>query len=110
MLFAPGAFAKETKAAEKFNHKTIELRLALRDLWTGHIFWVRNVVLMTKFGDANGAKVADDMAVKNARAIADAIIPFYGKEAGDKLFTLLAGHYGAVKEYMTATFAGDAAA
>ncbi len=109
VLSAPGAFAKEKKAAEKFDHKTVGLQLALRDLWAGHIFWVRNVVVMTKFGDASGAKAAEDMVVKNARAIADAIIPIYGKEAGDKLFTLLAGHYGAIKEYMTATFGNDAA-
>ncbi len=68
------------------------------------------MVLLTKLGDADGAKAAEDMVVKNARAIADAVIPLYGKEAGDKLFTLLAGHYGAIKEYMTAAFAGDAAA
>ena len=44
------------------------------------------------------------------RAIADAIIPFYGKPAADKLFGLLAGHYGAVKEYMIASYAADTAA
>ncbi len=38
VLSAPGAFAKEKKAAEKFDHKTVELQLAMRDLWAGHIF------------------------------------------------------------------------
>lgn len=31
----------------------------------------------------------------------------YGKEAGDKFFPLLAGHYGAVKEYLNADIAGN---
>jgi hypothetical protein len=34
-------------------------------------------------------------------------VPFYGKEASDKLFELLAGHYGAIKKYLNAEFAND---
>lgn len=108
VLAAPYSFAKEKKGDVKFNHKTVELQLALRDLWVGHIFWVRNVVLATKYSDADAAKVAEDKVVENAKAIGEAIVPIYGKEAGDKLFGLLAGHYGAVKDYMTAAFAGNA--
>jgi hypothetical protein len=108
VLATPYSFAKEKKGDVKFNHKTVELQLALRDLWVGHIFWVRNVVLATKYNDADAAKVAEDKVVENAKAIGDAIASIYGKEAGDKLFGLLAGHYGAVKDYMTAAFAGNA--
>ncbi len=85
----------------------MELRSALRDLWIGHIFWVRNVVLMTKFGDTAAAKIAEDQVVQDAKDIANSIVPYYGKDAGEKLFTLLAGHYGAIKEYMTADFADN---
>jgi hypothetical protein len=89
--------------------KVDELKPALRDLWLGHIFWVRNVALATRYGNDEGAKVAEGKAVQNAKDIAASITPYYGKEASDKLFTLLAGHYGAVKEYMTAAYAGDKA-
>jgi hypothetical protein len=85
----------------------VGLRQALRDLWIGHIFWVRNVVLTTKNGDKEAAKVAEEQVVQNAKDIANSIAPYYGKEASDKLFTLLAGHYGAVKDYMNAVFAGN---
>ncbi len=94
-------------AAEKSSAKAAELRLAERDLWVGHIFWVRNVVLTTKLGDAAAAKAAEEQAVQNAKKIAEAVIPFYGKEAADKLFGLLAAHYGAIMEHMNAVFAGD---
>ncbi|MFP5211844.1 MAG: hypothetical protein ACLGPL_00550 [Acidobacteriota bacterium] len=47
--------------------------------------------------------------MENARKIADSIVPFYGKAAGDKLFGLLAEHFGAVKSYMTAAYAKDKA-
>ncbi len=110
LMTAASSIAKEKRPALRLTPKSVELKLALRDLWIGHIFWVRNVVLMTKLGENDGAKVAEDMAVKNARAIADSISPIYGKDAADKLFNLLAGHYGAIKDYMTATFSGDAAA
>ena len=101
------SLAKEKVKVMKETPKAVELREALRDLWQGHIFWVRNVVLATKLGDAEAAKVAEENVVKNARAIADSVIPFYGKDAADKLFGLLAGHYGAVKEYMTVSYSGD---
>ena len=99
------SLAKAKQGTGKMSPNRMELRLALRDLWVGHIFWVRNVVLMTKFGDTGAAKVAEDQVVQDAKDIANSIVPFYGRDAGDKLFNLLAGHYGAVKEYMTAAFA-----
>ncbi len=105
MLAASPAFAAEKKESMK----AVDLQLALRDLWVGHIFWVRNVVFATKEGDAEAAKVAEENVVQNAKDIAGAVASFYGKEAGDKLFGLLAGHYGAVKEYLTAAVAGDKA-
>ncbi len=109
LAFAPAhALAKEKKAAPaKLTAKAVDLKLALRDLWVGHIFWVRNVVVMTKMGDSEGAKVAEGKAVDNAKAIANAVAPFYGQKAADKLFDLLAGHYGAIKEYMSAAYAGN---
>jgi len=106
-LTSSPAFAKEMMMKE--SQKGVELRLALRDLWLGHIFWVRSVVYATKSGDTEAAKVAEENVVKNAKDIAGAVASFYGKDAGDKLFGLLAGHYGAIKEYMTTAFAGDMA-
>ncbi|GLI37871.1 hypothetical protein KI811_06395 [Geobacter hydrogenophilus] len=86
-----------------------DLQAGLRDLWIGHVFWVRNVALTTKYGDSTAAAIAEGKVVENAKAIAASIEPFYGKPASDKLFGLLAGHYGAVKAYMTASYAGDKA-
>ena len=87
--------------------KVAETGAALRDLWVGHIFWVRNVTIETLAGNRNAAAAAEKQVVANARQIADAIAPYYGKEASDKLFDLLAGHYGAVKDYLAATAAGS---
>ena len=91
------------------NAKVSQTAAALRDLWLGHIFWVRNVSLATLGKDDAAAKAAEQQAVANAQAIAAAIEPFYGAGAKERMFKLLAGHYGAVKAYLVATAAGDAA-
>ncbi len=84
-------------------------REALRDLWLGHIFSVREVVRAVADKDAALAKVAEGRAVENARSIAAAIEPFYGKPASQQLFDLLAGHYTAIKDHAGATTAGNTA-
>ena len=50
--------------------KAAELQMTLRDLWVGHIFWVRSVVFATFYGDTAAAKVAEENVVSNAREIA----------------------------------------
>src|SRR3954471_2146138 len=90
--------------------KVAATQVALRDLWTGHIFWVRNVSMATMSKDTAAAKAAEDQVVANAKQTAGAIEPFYGKAASDKLFTLLAGHWGAIKAHIDATAKGDAKA
>lgn len=82
---------------------TVQATMALRDLWVGHVFWVRGVVSETIAGNAAAAKAAEAQVVANAKLIAAAIEPFYGQAAADKLFSLLAGHYGAVKAYLDAS-------
>ena len=89
--------------------KLAETSAVMRDLWVGHIFWVRNVVVDTLAGNKNSAAAAEKEVVANAKQIAAAIEPYYAKAASDKLFELLAGHYGAVKEYLGASVAGSKA-
>jgi hypothetical protein len=100
--------AHETKTAPATN-KAIETKEALRDLWLGHVFWVRNVAVETLDGNTAAAAAAEAEVVVNAKQIAAAIEPFYGKAASDKLFQLLAHHYAAVKQYLDATVAGSSA-
>lgn len=103
-LSVPAHAGKEdhAHAATPASTKAAQTRDALRDLWVGHVFWVRNVAVETIAGNTAAAKAAEDQAVANAKQIAGAIEPFYGKAASDKLFGLLAGHYGAVKDYVVA--------
>jgi hypothetical protein len=90
--------------------KTFQTAAVLRDLWVGHIFWVRAEAVAVISKQDNAAKVAGQQAVENAQSIAATIEPFYGTVARDSFFKLLAGHYGAVKAYLVAAVAGDATA
>jgi hypothetical protein len=92
------------------NAKVAAGQAALRDLWLGHIFWAREVSRATMEKNTAEAKAAEEQVVANAKQIGAAIEPFYGKAAGDKLFNLLAGHWGAVKAHIEATAKGDAKA
>ncbi len=113
LALSSGCFADaqhgKTEATAVPGSKFVTTQAALRDLWVGHIFWVREVVRGIADNDASATEVAEGKAVENAKQIAAAIEPFYGKSASDQLFTLLAGHYTAIKSHASATVAGDSA-
>jgi hypothetical protein len=88
--------------------KVAETKAVLRDLWLGHILSIRNVAVATMDKNTAARTAAETGVVSNAEQIARSIEPFYGKAASDKLFTLLAGHYGAIRDHLDATVAGSA--
>src|SRR2546428_3788105 len=85
--------------------KVADLRMALRDLYINHVFWVRSLVLSTRLGETKAVSEADEYGLANAKAIGLSISPFYGQAAGEKFSSLFVGHYSAVKKYMSAAFA-----
>jgi len=99
-----GAHATARPAAST---KINETSAALRDLWVGHVFWVRNVAVSTLAGNQAAAATAEREVVANAKRIAGAIEPYYGTGASETMFGLLARHYGAIKEYLEATGRGS---
>lgn len=82
-------------------------KMALRDLWLGHVFWVRNVAIAKTSNNAAALAADEAQVVENARQIAGAIEPFYGAKAKEALFELLKGHYGAIRHYLDAVVAKD---
>jgi hypothetical protein len=89
--------------------KVAETKAALRDLWLGHILTIRNVAVATMDNNVAARAVAEQGVVANAEQIARSIEPFYGKAASEKLFTLLAEHYGAIRDHLDATAANNPA-
>lgn len=87
-----------------------QLHKAMRALWHGHIVTTRDYALATFAGDKAKATKAADAVVANAKEITAAVAGFYGKDAGDGLLKLLAGHWGAVKALTDSAHAKNAAA
>ncbi len=82
-----------------------DMQGVLRDQWSRHLFLIRNVVLGHATNDLRSRDFAEKAVVANAREIARTFRPFYREAASEQLFTLLAGHYSAVKAYSEATVA-----
>jgi hypothetical protein len=109
LVAASGLASAADAPGSPMSAKAVTTQAAERDLWLGHIFWVREVARGLAEKNQAAADFAEKQAVANAKGIAGSIEPFYGKAATDQLFKLLAGHYTAIKSHATATVAGDAA-
>ena len=103
-LLAP-AVSFATAAAEPDCTPVAETRMALRDLWVEHVFWIRSYILATHAGDTAQGEVAAAEVITNAKTLAGALTPYYGQAAADGLLDLLSGHWNAVRDYGSATFA-----
>jgi hypothetical protein len=101
------SYSTASPAAKPAESAAMTTRMALRDLWVEHIFWVRNYAVANQAGNAKQAAVAANEVVSDATRIANSIAPLYGQPAADQLFKLLAGHWGAIKHYSDATVAKD---
>jgi hypothetical protein len=99
--------AAQEPAKTTADSAALTTRLALRDLWVEHVFWVRNYVVANQDGQKKQAEAAATAVVSNAKAIANSIAPLYGQPAADQLLELLAGHWSAVKHYSDASVAKD---
>jgi hypothetical protein len=96
----------EPRAAGNANPASVaEMQQNLRDLWVGHIFWVRHVVSNIATNDPEERDAAEKEVVTNTKQIAHTMVPFYGEVASEKFYSLLEGNIGAVREYSEATVA-----
>ncbi len=103
LLFsAPCSYAKPKKTGITSPRKSLELKLDLRDQWVEHIFWIRNVIVTTRFGNTEAAMTAEDMVMKHQRTLADSMTAVYGKDRAEFFFDLLGVRFAAIKQYMTA--------
>jgi hypothetical protein len=84
-----------------------EMKQTLRDLWVGHIFWIRHVVSNIATNDPEERDAAEKEVVANTKQIASTMTPFYGEVASEKLYRLLDVNISAVREYSEATVAED---
>jgi hypothetical protein len=106
-------FAEPAHATAGMHQATAQaapkLHAALRGLWHGHLVATHDYALAVHAGNAANENKAADAVVANAKDIANAVAGFYGKDAGDGLLKLLAGHWGGVKAMTDSAKSGDTA-
>jgi len=93
---------------ERESAKATALHAAMRKLWEDHITWTR-VFIISAVGDLPDKAAATNRLLQNQVDIGNAIKPYYGDAAGNKLTTLLKEHITSAAEIVAAAKAGDKA-
>lgn len=90
------------------NDKQTAFQDAMRKLWEDHIIWTR-VFIISAVADLPDKAAATERLLQNQVDIGNAIKPYYGDAAGDKLTTLLKEHITTAAEVVAAAKANDKA-
>jgi hypothetical protein len=69
----------------------ISLKLAMRRLWAYHVIYTRTYII-SAIAALQDAQATAARLLRNQDEIGNAIVPFYGKAAGDQLASLLREH------------------
>jgi hypothetical protein len=85
----------------------LALRQNMRKLWEDHITWTR-LAIISLTTDAPDAKATVARLLENQADIGDAIKPYYGPAAGNRLTSLLREHIAIAAELIAAAGKGDA--
>lgn len=84
----------------------VELREAMRKLWSDHVIWTRDYIVAA-VGDRPEQQAAASRLLKNQDDIGAAVAGYYGKPAGDKLTALLKEHIMIAVDLIKAAKAND---
>jgi hypothetical protein len=88
-----------TEAAHAFQDE-------MRKLWEDHVTWTR-LAIVSVVDDLSDLEPTVARLMRNQSDIGDAIKPYYGELAGDRLTELLEGHIGGAVDLLGAAKAGD---
>ncbi|RXZ81966.1 glycosyltransferase [Paenibacillaceae bacterium] len=78
-------------AKECLHSPQVKLNQELRKLWSDHVIWTRNFIV-SDLADLEDKEKTLGRLLKNQQDIGNAIKPFYGEDAGNKLAGLLREH------------------
>jgi gas vesicle protein len=92
-------------SADDFNKK-LTLYQDMRKLWSEHVMWTREYVIATLDNKSETPQVAQRL-LKNQEDIGKAIVPYYGKAAGDQLGGLLKEHILVAVDLLDAAKSGN---
>jgi hypothetical protein len=78
----------------------------MRKLWTDHVTWTR-LFIISAAANLPDKDATTQRLLQNQTDIGNAIVPYYGKDAGDKLTSLLKEHILIAADRVGAAKAGD---
>jgi len=90
------------------NDKQSVFQDAMRKLWEDHITWTR-VFIISALADLPDKAAATERLLQNQVDLGNAIKPYYGDAAGDKLTALMKEHITTAAEVVAAAKANDKA-
>lgn len=88
--------------------KEVALREGMRQLWEDHIVWTRLAIISLTTGSPDTEATVGRL-LKNQADLGNAVKPFYGKAAGNKLTAELRRHILIAADLIAAAKAGDQA-
>src|SRR5919198_469513 len=97
----------------RISHSALVFHDAMRKLWEDHITYTRNVIISFELNEPAAGTVLPDLPtvvdrlLQNQVDIGDAIKPYYGADAGNKLTALLKEHITGAAKVLTALKAND---
>ena len=86
----------------------LALRQGMRELWADHVVWTR-AYIVAAVADDPSATSALNRLMRNQEDLGNAIVPYYGAQAGSTLTRLLKEHISIAGELVTAAKANDTA-
>lgn len=89
-----------------YNPSQFGLKQTMRKLWADHVIWTREYIMAAVSGSAEVNKISERL-MKNQEDIGNAIRPYYGKDAAEKLAGLLKEHITTAVDVVVAAKAND---
>ena len=110
---SPSATVHTAAASTNDHANAVEAKAAFQDamqrLWVDHVTWTR-LFIVSFVGELPDLQATTDRLLQNQVNIGDAVKPFYGDAAGNRLTALLEEHILTAADLLTAAKAGDDAA
>jgi hypothetical protein len=94
--------------SQTLTRKEVALREGMRQLWEDHIVWTRLAIISLTTGSPDTEATVGRL-LQNQADIGNAVKPFYGKAAGNKLTAELRRHILIAADLIAAAKAGDQA-
>jgi hypothetical protein len=100
--------ATPTQSQATLTRKEVALREGMRQLWEDHIVWTRLAIISLTTGSPDTEATVGRL-LQNQTHIGNAVKPFYGKAAGNKLTAELRKHILIAADLIAAAKAGEQA-